>query len=231
MRKTIGKINRTDKRKNRSSIFTLIELLVVIAIIAILAAMLLPALNKARESARSVSCLNNLKQMGLAYAMYADQTGFCMPAMPAKRHEEDGNYNTWEYEITLLLGKKSYQQNMKCPLTLRGEQSYGLNATSAGYWGYDFRQTRSVSTVSSPSQAITIPEYANGYGFPYLVYDRAQIGPRHGNGMKDASGKYISGRMNQVYFDGHAASVNRALYFTSPAVETYGVLRFGYRTP
>ena len=103
MRKTFGKINRTDKRKNRSSIFTLIELLVVIAIIAILAAMLLPALNKARESARSVSCLNNLKQMGLAYAMYADQTGFCMPATPAKRHEVDGNYNTWEYEITLLL--------------------------------------------------------------------------------------------------------------------------------
>ena len=67
--------------------------------------------------------------------------------------------------------------------------------------------------------------------FPYLVYDRAQIGPRHGNGMKDASGKYISGLMNQVYFDVHAASVKRALYFTSPAVETYGVLRFGYRTP
>ena len=49
--------------------------------------------------------------------------------------------------------------------------------------------------------------------------------------MKDASGKYISGRMNQVYFDGHAAAVNHALYYTSPAVETYGVLRFGYRTP
>ncbi len=231
MRNPFGNISCTDNRKKWFSIFTLIELLVVIAIIAILAAMLLPALNKARESARSVSCLNNLKQMGLAYAMYADQTGFCMPAMPAKRHEEDGNYNTWEYEITLLLGKKSYQQNMRCPLALRGEQSYGLNATSAGYWGYDFRQTRSVSSVSSPSQAITIPEYANGYGYPYLVYDRAQIGTRHANGMKDASGKYISGRMNQVYFDGHAAAVNHALYYTSPAVETYGVLRFGYRTP
>ncbi len=66
-------------RRHRIVAFTLIELLVVIAIIAILAALLLPVLAAAKEKGRRTKCINNLKQVGLALQLYADEHGDQLP--------------------------------------------------------------------------------------------------------------------------------------------------------
>ena len=71
---------RSGKGKGERNNFTLIELLVVIAIIAVLAAMLLPALNKAREKAVTVSCLNNVKQIGTITVLYLGNYNEYFPA-------------------------------------------------------------------------------------------------------------------------------------------------------
>ena len=80
-------------------VFSLIELLIVIVIIAILAAMLLPALNKARESARGTVCIGNLRQIHTAAVSYASDNKDWDPVYTGKRES-----CTWEYALSSYLG-------------------------------------------------------------------------------------------------------------------------------
>ena len=109
MNSTFSKSARTsDNGLRRQKGFTLIELLVVIAIIAILAAMLLPALASAKKKAQQASCINNFKQLGLAFQMYYNDFNDRLPPGNSVWGLLFGQYGGYNTSLSDLNGTLPY---------------------------------------------------------------------------------------------------------------------------
>ena len=154
-------------RKTRHA-FTLIELLVVIAIIAILAAMLLPALAKAREKARAISCTSNIKQCELGSIMYGDSNNETM--MPyGLRNITGGACGAAQANCTvwwnvLLLPYVPDSNVFKCP-------SKATNPLGIGFLTYHvhgcpgvFQGMVAIADIKLPSTTISSADSDSGYG-------------------------------------------------------------------
>ncbi len=167
------------------SAFTLIELLTVIAIIAVLAAILFPVFAQAKESAKKANCISNLKQMSLAFVLYAGdyddtlpQTNYDIPGTTLRRY--------WYYEVDKPTREYDFSKGILSPYTKAHQLSDcrsadGLGQTTSQYvpspisYGMNQRLAQlNMSDIEAPAETMGLGDSAyytpsHGYAYRYFI--------------------------------------------------------------
>jgi len=205
----------------RNRAFTLIELLVVIAIIAILASMILPALGRAKESAKRISCMNQMRQLGVSLKIYLDENeGYFPPRL--------WTTNTWPSRLKASFGDPSIlhcPDDGPTPATFTGSpdpvdlapRSYIINGWNdyfkslgddiwSRYDAGDASLAMSQNVITHPADTIVFGEKAydaDDYFMDYENYDDLLRldQSKHSGTQKDSNGN-SGGGSNHVFTDG-----------------------------
>jgi prepilin-type N-terminal cleavage/methylation domain-containing protein/prepilin-type processing-associated H-X9-DG protein len=200
----------------KRSAFTLIELLVVIAIIAILAAILFPVFAQAREKARGISCLSNLKQSGLAYAMYTQDYDETTPLQ--RSNDPSGGYwcnliqpyvKNWQLFLCPDRALTTVKTGLSYPPALNGRlQGYGYNDGWVSDSGYGLtmqlpngtRPGRSIAAITAPADCVAFGDTYDTPGYS-IAMDNIFSGA---DGPGSTRQIRHMANLNYAFVDGHA---------------------------
>jgi prepilin-type N-terminal cleavage/methylation domain-containing protein/prepilin-type processing-associated H-X9-DG protein len=205
-------ISSVHTRQNQQG-FTLIELLVVISIISLLISILLPALDKARQAARTMSCLAQQRQIGVAFTTYADAFNQVWPLVYVQNSTQSLRWNrdfmyTWLYSKTVTAGDNTvlFRTIFECPAAKQTGDTLGNVSTNSLMYSYGMNASLNNTSTGEYKKIIDIIHPSKAFllldsNSPIAVHwapsrdDWIKVAPRHGEAI------------NVLFADMHAKTI------------------------